>query len=196
VPPHYPKTAWLERVVGLKWNFLFPFTGGSGPTGFYVSFLFIALVWICSIIFMFTYLKSKESKKKALFSILILGFLYNGVFVEEYLFGKINGSPYSLFDQTKTFIIENKDIKNVIVYNDIGGFEIQQIGKYERRLYANPQFESTYKSVFDGFNGHILYIDIPKIGENNFYSNYFKSCKNVFTKRDRYITASVLECNN
>lgn len=186
VPPLYPKTEWLSRVIQLKWNFLFPFTGGSGPTGFYISFLFMALIWLICLVYL---------KKKAILPILILGILYNGVFIEEYLFGKINGSPYPLFTEAKEFIIENKEIKKVVVYNDIGGYEIRQIGKYQRRLYAAPQFEATYKDFFNNFSGHILYIDIPRIGDNNFYSNYLNSCKNIYEQKDKYITAKILKCD-
>ena len=185
VPPLYPKAEWLSRVIQLKWNFLFPFTGGSGPTGFYVSFLFIAIIWLCCLVFL---------KKRALLPILILGILYNGVFIEEHLFGKINGSPYPLFTEVKEFIASDKNIKKVVVYNDIGGYEIQKLGKYERRLYAAPQFQKTYQDFFVNFSGHVLYIDIPRIGENNFYSNYLSACKSIYEKKDRYISAKILEC--
>jgi hypothetical protein len=194
VPPLYPKTEWINRILSLKWNFLFPFTGGSGPTGFYISFLFMAIIWICSIIFAMSLLKMKNVRKRALLCILALGILYNGVFIEEYLFGKINGSPYGLFQETKQFIAKNKDIKKVVVYNDIGGYEIREIGKYERRLYATPQFEEGYRNFFKNFSGHVLYIDIPKMGENNFYSNYLSSCTNIYTKSDKYITAKIFDC--
>ena len=187
VPPLYPKTEWLARLVSLKWDFLFPFTGGSGPTGFYISFLFIALIWVTSLILV---------RKKLLLGILVLGILYNAVFIEEYLFGKINGSPYDLFRDAKEFIIKDQNIKLVLVYNDIGGYEIQKLGKYERRLYAAPQFEDTYKDFFKTFSGQILYINIPKIGDNNFYYNYLNSCKNIYERKDGYITAQVLDCNN
>lgn len=194
-PPLYPKTEWILRVISLKWNFLFPFTGGSGPTGFYVSFLFMALIWICSVVFGLSYLKIKNVRKRALFCILILGVLYNGVFVEEYLFGSINGSPYGLFKEVKFFIAENDNIKKVLVYNDIGGYEIQKLGKYGRRLYAAPQFEQTYKEFFKTFSGHVLYIDIPRIGEHNFYADYLNSCKEIYEEKDGYITAKILDCH-
>lgn len=195
VPPHYPKTEWLERALSLKWNFLFPFTGGSGPTGFYVSFAFIATVWICSLVFAFWAMRKAEFKRGSLVAILVLGLLYNGVFIEEYLWGKINGSPYGLFKEAKSLIIENPNIGQVFVYNDVGGFEIRQTGKYFRRLYAAPQFEAEYAEIFRNFNGHILFINIPQVAKNSLYQNYFeKYCKSIFDKTDRYITAQILAC--
>lgn len=186
VPPLYPKTEWLNRIFGFEWNFFFPFTGGSGPTGFYVSFLFIILCWLASLILL---------RRQTLWAILIIGIMYNGVFVEEYLWGKINGNVTSLFREAKAVIAQDPNIKSVLVYNDIGGFEIQQTGKYKRRIYAAPQFEATYREIFTNFNGHILFIDIPRIGENNFYSNYLDSCKEIYKEKDKYITAKIFECN-
>ncbi|MEK7642713.1 MAG: glycosyltransferase family 39 protein [Patescibacteria group bacterium] len=185
VPPLYPKTEWLERVLSFKWNFLFPFTGGSGPTGFYISFAFMALIWIISLVF---------ARKRMILAILILGLLYNVVFIEEYLFGEINGSARSLFKEAKEVIIKDPKIKEVLVYNDIGGFEIQQIGKYKRRIYATPQFQDTYKKVFADFDGHILFIDIPRIDSNSFYAEYFASCKNIYKDQNKYIKAEILDC--
>jgi predicted small secreted protein len=196
VPPLHPKSEWISRILSLKWNFLYPFSGGSGPTGFYISFLFIALVWVCSVIFALSYLKIKDIKKRAIFCILILGILYNGVFIEEYLFGKINGSPYKLIKNAKEFIMKDKNIKSVLVYNDNGAYEIKETGKYARRIYAVPQFEESYKELFKNFSGHILYIDIPRIGNNNLYSNYFNSCKIIYQNKDKYINSKILDCTN
>jgi hypothetical protein len=181
-------------ALRLKWNFLFPFTGGSGPTGFYVSFLFVKLIWICSFVFTIASFWIEDVRKKALFCVLILGILYNGVFIEEYLFGRINGSPYRLFQNAKEMIRKDGGIKQVVVYNDIGGFEIKQIGKYARRMYAAPQFEQTYIDYFKTFSGHILYIDIPPISDNNFYSNYISSCRQIYKETDKYITAKIFDC--
>ena len=194
MPPLHPKSEWMNRILELKWNFLFPFTGGSGPTGFYVSFAFIALIWICSAIFGFSAFRENKYRKQALLAVLVLGIMYNGVFIEEYLFGKINGSSHRLFAEAKEFIKNDNSIKSVVVYNDIGGYEIQQLGKYKRRLYAAPQFEETYKKFFQDFSGHVLYINIPRIGENTFYSDYLNTCKEIYYKKDKYVSAKILDC--
>lgn len=194
VPPHHPKSDWINRALSFKWNFLFPFSGGSGPTGFYVSFVFMALIWIVTIVLVVSAFRKKELVTKVLFGIFILGLFYNAVFVEEYLFGKINGSPYRLFQNAKQEIINNSDIKHVIVYNDIGGWEIQRTGKYFRRMYANPQFEEEYKGILNNFNGHILFINIPRIYEDSFYMRYINSCKTIFFESEKYIEGRVLDC--
>lgn len=194
IPPLYPKTEWISRILSLKWNFLYPFSGGSGPLPFYISFVFMAFVWICSLVLTIGAFIKSNFKKQVLASVLILGVLYNGVFIEEYLFGKINGSARKLVKASTEFIKNNKEISKVIVYNDNGAREIQETGKYARRLYATPQFEKSYRKILPDFNGHVLYINIPKVGDNNFYSNYLNSCKNIYERQDKYIKAIVFNC--
>lgn len=194
VPSLYPKTEWISRIFSLKWNFLYPFSGGSGPLPFYVSFLFMALVWILSLILVGIGLGVKNVKRQILFGILILGILYNGVFIEEYLFGKINGNAKNLVFNSVSFIAGDKTIKKVAVYNDNGGFEVRKIGKYERRIYATPQFEDVYIKFFENFSGHVLFIDIPQIDKYSMYADYFNSCQKIYEKKDKYITAKILDC--
>lgn len=195
VPPLYPKIEWINKVISLKWNFLFPFTGGSGPLPFYVSFLFIALIWICSAIFILSGLKIKDIKKRALFCVLVLGILYNGVFIEEYLFGKINGSAEILVKDSVARIVADESIKEVMVYNDNGAFQVQRTGKYFRRIYATPTFEPNYKLVFDKYKGHILYINIPRISDDSMYKKYFDSCQVVFSESNKQISSKIYDCS-
>ena len=196
VPSLHPKSEWISRIINLKWNFLFPFTGGSGPTGFYVSFLFMSLSWIISAMAIGISFWKPHAKKLALVFILPIAISYNFVFIEEYLFGKINGSPYDLFEEAKNFIVENDDIKQVAVYNDIGGYDIQQTGKYFRRIYVAPQFDSTYQDIFAAYRGHVLFIDIPRVDQNSLYSKYISSCTSIYEKRDKYISANIFDCRN
>jgi hypothetical protein len=196
VPALYPKTEWINRIFGLKWSFLFPFTGGSGPTGFYVSFAFIALIWIISIVVVLTSFYKRSFVTSALTVLILTSLVYNGVFIEEYLYGKINGSPYDVFQDAKQFIIKNNNIKSVIVYNDIGGYEIKQTGKYTRRMYAAPQFENEYKKYFEDYKGYILFVNITRIDPNSFYTKYMMFCKLVFNKMDKNISANVYSCGN
>ena len=196
IPPLYPKEEWMGRIIKFKWNFVFPFTGGSGPVGFYVSWLFIGLSWIASAIFAILALIKKQQRSYFLTMVLALGFIYNLVFAEEYLFGRINGSPGVLLKNAVNFIEKNEKIKRVISYNDIGGYEIAKIGKYERRLYAAPKFESSYIDILENFKGHYLVIDIPQFNPDSVYVNFFKTCKVIYNDADKQISARVYDCKN
>ncbi len=194
VPPQHPKAEWIQAVTSLRWNFLFPFSGGSGPTGFYISFFFIGILWVISALLIIYALKTPRLRNIILMHMLVLGVLYNGVFIEEYLSGRINGSPYGLFKHAKAFIINNDEVKSVVVYNDIGGYEIRETGKYARRMYAAPQFSDEYEKYFSTFSGHVLYINIPRIGEDTMYMKYLHTCTPVYTDADKAIGATVYDC--
>lgn len=195
VPALYPKTEWIGRISSLHWNFLYPFSGGSGPLGFYVSFAFIGLSWILGLGLIVWFLFDKNKRNIILVLFLLLGVTYNGVFIQEYLFGTNNGSAPKLVNDSVNFIKNNPEIKKVLVYNDNGGYNIKQLDKYERRVYAVPGFESTYEPLFKSFDGYVMYLDVPRVMKNSIYERYFNSCSLVYSEKDKYITAQVLKCN-
>jgi 4-amino-4-deoxy-L-arabinose transferase-like glycosyltransferase len=197
VPPLHPKTEWIERFVHLKWNFLYPFSGGSGPLGFYVSFLFIALCWIVSVLAVIFSLYKKQYKHTVIFFLIPLGVIYNSVFIEEYLFGYINGSAPRLLEKTIAFIKDNPDIKMVTTYNDNGGNELQVIDKYRRRLYIDPKFDEKIKiETMNKYKEHYLVLNVPRIDPNSVYMKYFATCKEVYKDTDRYISSTVYDCRD
>lgn len=193
-PPQHPKTEWIHAVTSLQWNFLFPFSGGSGPTGFYISFFFIGILWVISLLCVLYTFKAPRLRNIILFHVLVIGMLYNGVFIEEYLIGAINGSPYGLFRKAKNIIVSDPHITSVVVYNDIGGYEIRETGKYARRMYAAPQFSNEYEKYFSTYSGHVLYIDIPRIGEGTMYMDYLRQCGVVYNDVDKYINTTLYDC--
>jgi 4-amino-4-deoxy-L-arabinose transferase-like glycosyltransferase len=124
VPSLHPKSDWIGRAINLRWNFLYPFSGGSGPLGFYVSFLFMALAWLISFAGVVLAIFKINNKKLIIVFLIPLGFAYNAVFVSEYLFGFWNGSAPRLLAPVVEYIKNNPDVKMVTVYNDNGGNEI------------------------------------------------------------------------
>ena len=69
--------------MSLKWNFVYPFSGGSGPLGFYVSFLFIAGSFIAATFFAGLGWWQKKRRAGCLAIILMIGLSYNMVLAEE-----------------------------------------------------------------------------------------------------------------
>jgi len=194
-PPLYPKTEWIQRLFSLKWNFLYPFSGGSGPVPFYISFLFMALIWIICLGLILVCIKKKNLRALGLTFILVLGVLYNVVFIEEYLFGQINGSSRVLVEHAETFIKENPTIQKVTVYNDNGGFNIQQTGKYRKRLYIDPKFGTKEKAeTLNQYKEHYMVVDIPHVDLNTIYAQYWNSCEVVFQETSGYISSKIYDC--
>lgn len=196
VPPLYPKEEWVNMIMRFRWNFVFPFTGGSGPTGFYISWLFIGATWFLSALLVVLALIKKQWRNYLVILFLVVGFVYNGVFIEEYLFGKINGSPNLLIKNAIGFIEKNEQIKKVITYNDNGGPELATIGKYERRLYAAPKFEKSYIDILKNFKGHYLLIDIPHLNLNSPYAKHFKTCELIYEEYHKKISSAIYDCKN
>jgi hypothetical protein len=194
VPALYPKPEWFYRVLNFKWSFMMPFFGGSGPLGFYVSWLLIGGSWIFSAVAVILALAKKITKKSAWIFILIIGILYNGVFIEEYLFGKINGNSNYLLKKAESYIISNPNIKKLITYNDIGAYELRKAGKYQRRLYVAPKYEGSYQDVLNNFKSYYFVLDIPKIDPASIYAKYFATCKTIYEDKSGKITAKVYDC--
>ncbi len=176
VPSLHPKSAWIGRVLSLKWNFLYPFSGGSGPLGFYVSFLFMALAWVSSAFLVLVGYFKPHLKKMVILILIPVGLIYNGVFAEEYLFGRIYGSAPKLLNSAVEFIKNDPDIKKVTVYNDNGGNEIKGIGKYRKRLYTDPAFDINEKiATLNTYKEHYLEINVPRIDPDSVYRKYLDS---------------------
>ncbi len=195
VPALHPKAEWLNRIFSFKWNFLYPFSGGSGPLGFYISFLFLGLVWIITGVTTGLALLKNNYRKLAIVLVFIFGLTYNIAFIEEYLFGRINGSAPKVLAGAVDFIKNNPNIKSVTVYNDNGGYDIKNIGKYDKRLYTDPKFGTEEKmSTLNQNKEYYLEVNIPRIDPNSFYRQFLDSCNIVYKQTDRSISAIVYDC--
>lgn len=195
VPSLHPKSAWISRALSLKWNFLYPFSGGSGPLGFYMSFLFLALSWGITVVLALIGYFKVNLRKKILLLLLPIALVYNGVFAEEYLFGKYYGSAPRLLSKVTEFIKQNPDIQYVTVYNDNGGNEIQEIGKYRKRLYTDPAFDINEKiATLNKYKEHYLEVNVPRIDPSSVYRRYLDSCQVIYNETDKYVSARVYDC--
>ena len=198
VLPLYPKTLWFSRVLHGEWLILNPFNGGSGPLGFYVSFLFIAAAFVISAIPAGIGLWKKAWRPHIAVVLLMIGISYNAVFAEEFFAGKINGSAPKVLKEASGFIEGRDDIKKVITYNDIGAGLVEGMGKYAGRIYATPESENGYKELFakhSAAGGHYLIVGIPPLGPNTFYGKFFANCDSLFESKSGEIRANVYKCN-
>jgi hypothetical protein len=191
IPPLHPKSEWINRALSFRWDFVYPFHGGSGPLGFYVSFLYMALSWIVCILAVGAVWWKPKYKKYLLAVFIPVVFLYNLVFIEEYHFGVINGSAPKLLAGAVEFIKNNEDITKVVVYNDNGGAEIQAIGKYERRYYVAPIFKTDTR--VNTFNNHYFELNVPRPPDGP-YQDSFNSCSIVYNASDKKMTAIIYDC--
>ena len=83
------------------------------------------------------------------------------------------------------------------MYNDNGGYDIQNIGKYHKRLYTDPKFGVEEKMVnLNLYKEHYLEVNIPRIDPNSFYRRYLDSCEVIYKKTDKSISAIVYNCES
>ncbi len=190
----YPKSEWFARALHGQWKMLTPLTGGSGPLGFYVSFLFIILSNITVFVLAVVAFFKKEWRPAILVVVLFVGISYNLVFAEEYTLGMINGSAPTVLEQTIDFIVKEDSIKQVLTYNDIGAGNLSAIKKYGGRFYAAPQYEEGHKDKFNNFDGVYMVIDVPHLYEQGFYGKFFSQCKVLFEASSYSITGRVYKC--
>ena len=190
VVPLYPKTEWFSRVTRGDWNMLTAFNGGSGPVGFYASFIFIAYSFIVASVVALAGRIWKPLLGVAAVVIVCIGVAYNSTFIEEFSFGKVYGSVEVVLDSTIEYLKTTDNIKSVSTHNDIGAYELKHIGKYGSHFTAAPQFEASAREYLPAFDGAFLVIDIPPLYDG-FYRDFFNSCTILFTARSGAITSTV-----
>src|SRR3989344_5038133 len=73
----------------------------------------------------------KPERRRGMTMIIIsIGIIYNAVFIEEFIWGKINGSSATVLKESVLFIKNSPEIKSIITYNDNGAYALWQIDKY------------------------------------------------------------------
>ena len=194
VLPLYPKSVWAKDVLSLHWNILIPFMGGSGPIGFYISFLFIALSFAAGSLLALVAVLYKNARTFCAGALLVLVFLQSAVFTEELFSGRINGSTANALHQALAYIDTTPSVASIITYNDTGAFELWQRGRYAGRFYAVPGYEEGHKELFAKHAGHYLVVDMPRLNVDSFYSKFFSTCETTFSSSSGAITARVYYC--
>ncbi|HEX7724168.1 MAG TPA: hypothetical protein VF438_00310, partial [Candidatus Paceibacterota bacterium] len=199
----YPKSEWFGRVAHGHWNILTPITGGSGPMGFYVSFLFIALSFMAAIgaaIIGRLAMNGRFGEARRVWLIPMLGIVcivglgYNAVFAEEYMFGDINGSSAKVLEADIEFVRQSPLVKQVMTYNDIGAGPLTKLNAYAGRIYATPDAEDLYRAKFAAFDGHYLVVDVPRFYADGFYAKFFGTCTILYQSVSKRISGTVYRC--
>lgn len=193
VVPLYPKGAWISRVLSGDWTVLFPFTGGNGPVGVYVSILFIGTSFIVSAILV---LLSwwKKAGQAYLVVLVLVGVAYTAVFTEEFVLGEINGSASKVLSRSIAFIADDTSIKSVFTHADAGAYELIGISKYAGRFYAVPEYAEGHRARFKAHNGYYLVVNVPLLDPDGFYARYFATCTSVFHTSSGRIQSDVYNC--
>lgn len=192
VIPLNPKANFILALTSLSWDILIPLSGGSGPLGFYVSLLGIAVFWSISAITCL-FLLNQRFRRNAAIILISISSVYSLIIVNEYLNGSFYGKTSRVLAETLEYI-EVSEIPKVITYNDTGAYELLLMDKYHKRFYADPAFVESNREKFASFDGHYMMVDFPKINHESFYWQYFESCQKEFEVKDKQISGYIFLC--
>lgn len=195
VVPQYPKDAWLAAIAAMNWNILFPFTGGSGPLGFYLSLLFIIATFTVTAIIALGGRLYERFRVVALASVIVVSIMYNGVMAQELLLGKINGSAPDVLRSALAYMSSRTE-GGVITHADAGNYELRLLGAYSGRFYAVPGYEASHKELFAEHTGRYFVVDMPPLNRHMFYSRFFSTCKEEFVATSGRVQSHVYYCPN
>ena len=100
---------YLSRLTNFDWNFLFTYTGSSGPL-FFFSFKAIMLAYIISaiLIIYFFIFKDKNTKQYFLIFFIAFSFAFNVVVAQEYLFHTNHPDPGEAINDFVDYYETNK----------------------------------------------------------------------------------------
>lgn len=194
VIPLNPKAAYVDRVKSLDFNFLIPFTGGSGPSGFYFSAWYIILSWLIAIITLVGAVYGKKIKSLCLAIFIVFGVGYNILFSAEYLFGFVYGSVNKVAKETIEYVNSNETVVGVITYYDIGAYYLRLSGKYDSRFYTAPKRD--YVPKIEGYRGHYMIVDFPAVDKGGRYWPLIARCPLLKKFQDKKIESYVFDCSN
>lgn len=193
VLPLNPKTAFLDRVKALSFDFLIPFTGGSGPSGFYFSAWFIVISWLIAAFSLAGSIYAKKIRSSFLAVFIIFGFGYNTLFSNEYLSGSVYGSVDRVAKNTIRYVNSEETIKEVITYYDIGAYYLYLSGKYSSRFYTAPARDYTPK--IQSYRGQYMIVDFPAIDKDGRYWPLISRCPLIKKFQDKKIESYVFDCS-
>lgn len=192
--PLNPKMAYVNQVKSLNFNFLIPFTGGSGPSGFYFSAQFILWSWIISMLSLLSYYVVKRYKEVALVVFIVFGVGYNLIFLNEYIGKNIYGNVPNLSKETIDYVLKNEKIEDIITYYDIGAYYLTLEGKYASRFYTAPTRDYTKKLT--EYRGHYMIVDFPAIDKTSKYWQLISRCNLDQKFTDKKVDSYIFDCRS
>lgn len=192
VLPLDPKIDYVNYIKSLNFNFLIPFTGGSGPSGFYFSAQYILWSWIGAAILLVSGLLWKSNKQKLILGFVILGIGYNAIFLNEYLFGRLFGSVPNVAKESVQYVINNPQIKDVTTYYAHGAYYLLLTEKYAGRFYTAPSRD--YSPRFNAYKGYYMVVDFPAIDKKGKYWAFLERCTVDKQFKDKDVTSYIFNC--
>lgn len=192
--PLNPKEGYVEKIKNFELNFLIPFSGGSGPIGFYFSVLFVFVSWFVSVLTAAGAHLFKKHAKVLVSVFIMLGVTYNFLFFAEYSQGYLYGSPDKITKLSLDHVLGDQNISGVITYHDVGAYELKMSNKYSSRFYTAPTRDYTKKLI--QYRGYYMIIDFPAIDKTSEYWKLISRCALDKKFTDKYVNSYIFDCRS
>jgi len=179
----YPKTAFIDNALSLRWNFYMPITGSSGPIGFFVNFRVVAIAFIVVLASGLALLAAGQERRRAAASAALIIFLsvslaYNFFFVQEYLFSTTSPSVNRVTQEMIGYAKANGLPEPIYVFRNTA------LKYYLRDKYTNLNFidfdiEDNQTRVEDIISrkATVLIVDFPKLNEQSLFWKGLGACR-------------------
>jgi len=194
------KLTYLAETVRGRWDFLIVFTGGSGPLGFYVSALVIILAWLAALVAVAASSHARRGarwQRGAVAALLVVGAVYNAMFIEEYLGGLINGNASALTRRAVGRALASPEVRAVMTYNDAGAYELRGGGKYVTGFLLETGYEGPIPKRLELFRGHVLVVEMPPLARQSERWRYLsRQCRSQWELQSKRIPAHFFDCRD
>ena len=195
--PLHPKEDFVKAVTGFHWKFLMPIFTGSGPIGFYLSFFFIAIIFLFCALLCAVLISFNNFQKFITSIVVIVSILYSIVGISEYTTGIKYGSASKVAKLMLSEISSDSSILEVKTYNDIGGWELGEAKKYQGRIYLNPEWAIEKNRNFKTFEGFVLVVNMPEIRNDNWFAKALREkCTIQRETVDKLISGKLYKCRS
>jgi 4-amino-4-deoxy-L-arabinose transferase-like glycosyltransferase len=192
--PLDPKVEYFNHIKNFDINFFIPLMGGSGPIGFYLPAKWILLMWLISLAVLGGAIFSKKYRVIFVTFFIVFGVGYNTIVLQEYLFGKMYGSPANIARETVDYIINNPAIDTVITYYDTGTYDLRVANKYTARFYTTATRD--YSERLTLWRGYYMIVNFPEISKEHKYWKLIERCPVIKSFNDKKINSYIFDCSS
>ena len=177
----YPKAAWISSVLHLRWNFFVPINGASGPIGFYISFLSIALSFgIClilavwAIVLLNSRLSGKKKEKnlsRVMFILSIVALSYCVYVSLQFSYSITSPSISSINRELRHECAPQGYLQEYYVFKNNAGFAVQNMQNLTRVKIITYDLadNSTFADQVVTSGENVCIVDFPQLGKSSIF---------------------------
>lgn len=179
---------YIKRAALLKWNFLFPFYGSSGPA-FLISFIVLGAGISLSLMLLFSSLIWKN-RNILLIAFLAVSFALNAVILQEFMFSTYHPDIYAVTEKLANDY-KTENLGNSPIYISTSGLSIL-LQRFDNNVtllngeYTENDF-NLLKTKLRSERASILLVDFPKMDDDTPQKRIVANCTLINTVEDKGI---------